>query len=222
MKLVALDTSTDFLSLAVTDGEHVFTHHERVGQKHAETALPALSRLLEEAGLALSSLDAVVYGQGPGSFTGLRIGCGLAQGLAFSANLPLIGIPTLDAVAAQAGASGTVLVAMDARMGQVYAAVYQDGRCQGTIGLFSPEALPLPEDAFTLAGDAWQVHEALLTGRLAGLPFNRTDILRPEAAAYLKLASNGHYPKRPAREAEVLYVRDKVALTASEQQARRT
>ena len=157
MKLVALDTSTDFLSLAVTDGEHVFTHHERVGQKHAETALPALSRLLEEAGLALSSLDAVVYGQGPGSFTGLRIGCGLAQGLAFSANLPLIGIPTLDAVAAQTGASGTVLVAMDARMGQVYAAVYQDGRCQGTIGLFSPEALPLPEDAFTFAGCAWLV-----------------------------------------------------------------
>ncbi|MCD5363444.1 tRNA (adenosine(37)-N6)-threonylcarbamoyltransferase complex dimerization subunit type 1 TsaB [Chromobacterium aquaticum] len=222
MKLLAIDCSTSYLSLAVDNGERTFSFHEKVEQKHAERALPELARLLQQAEISLEQLDAIAFGQGPGSFTGLRIACGLAQGLAFSAGLPVICIPTLDNIAQQAGA-GTVLVCLDARMQQVYSACYRvtDAGAPerlGPISVAAPEALSWPQDVSIAAGDGFERYPALLEN--AGAAVVRAELL-PNALAYFPLARSGRYPLLPAREAELLYVRNKVALTSQEQQLAR-
>ncbi|PTU64121.1 tRNA (adenosine(37)-N6)-threonylcarbamoyltransferase complex dimerization subunit type 1 TsaB [Chromobacterium sp. Panama] len=222
MKLLAIDCSTSFLSLAVDNGSRIFSFHEKVEQKHAERALPELARLLEQAELRLEQLDAIAFGQGPGSFTGLRIACGLAQGLAFSAGIPVIAIPTLDNIAQQAGA-GTVLVCLDARMQQVYSAGYRvadNGEPErlGPISVGAPEAVQWPERAVIGAGDGFERYPVLQES--AGDAVVRAD-LQPNALAYFPLARSGRYPQTHPREAELLYVRNKVALTAQEQQQAR-
>ncbi|MDN0075506.1 tRNA (adenosine(37)-N6)-threonylcarbamoyltransferase complex dimerization subunit type 1 TsaB [Crenobacter sp. SG2303] len=224
MKLLALDTSTQDLSLAIQNGEQRVEFHETVGQQHAERALPELQKLLDAAGLKLGELDAIVYGQGPGSFTGLRIGAGLAQGLAVSASLPLIGIPTLDAVAAQAPATERLLVCLDARMQEVYVGHYDTRhgvRRQGPIELLDPAELRLTESGWIAAGNGLSVYADRLPENLTAQLARQLPELRPSAAAYLDLAGSGAYPSLDASSAELLYVRNKVALTAREQQAQR-
>ncbi|AXE34191.1 tRNA (adenosine(37)-N6)-threonylcarbamoyltransferase complex dimerization subunit type 1 TsaB [Chromobacterium phragmitis] len=222
MKLLALDTSTTYLSLALSHGEDMLVFHECVEQKHAERTLPEVSRLLADAGIGLNALDGIVFGQGPGSFTGLRIACGIAQGLAYSADLPVIAIPTLDNLAHQAG-EGQVLVCFDARMQQVYSALYRTGanwERLSPILVASPEDVALPAGTTMLAGDGFHSYPSLLADIRGELP--QSPHPRPHAAAYLQLAESGRYPMRHPREAELLYVRDKVALTSSEQaQARK-
>jgi len=223
MNCLAIDTSSDFLSLALSYQGGVSLRHEPAGQAHAERALPAIEQLLSEANAKLSDLDAIVYGQGPGSFTGLRIACGLAQGLAFAADLRVVAIPTLDCVAAQV--SGKVLVCLDARMGQVYWAAYdsRDGRQLAPITLSNPEAVVLPDSDqnWIAAGNGFSAYVALLTTRLAPQCCSLQPELRPHAATLITLADSGRYPMMAARDANLLYVRDKVALTNREQQAQR-
>jgi tRNA threonylcarbamoyladenosine biosynthesis protein TsaB len=223
MNCLAIDTSTDFLSLAVHDGEHEHVFHEHVGQKHAEQTLPAIRRLLDGAGIELAALEAIVYGQGPGSFTGVRIACGIAQGLAFSCGLPVIGIPTLDAVAEQAPA-GRVWVCLDARMQQVYAAAY-DTRvwhrmADIEVNPAADIAAPAGDDWFG-AGDGFALYGETLAARLGDRLTAVDTGLRPHASSLLRLAASGRYPRRHPREAELLYIRNKVALTSLEQQALR-
>ncbi|MBX9295381.1 tRNA (adenosine(37)-N6)-threonylcarbamoyltransferase complex dimerization subunit type 1 TsaB [Chromobacterium piscinae] len=221
MKLLALDTSTTYLSLALSLETETLVFHECVAQKHAERTLPEVSRLLAEAGFALSSLDGIVFGQGPGSFTGLRIACGVAQGLAYSADLPVTAIPTLDNLAWQAG-DGLVQVCFDARMQQVYSALYRvgpDWERLSPIAVVSPEDVSLPEGVSMLAGDGFDSYPQLLADARQRLPLSPHS--RPHAAAYIRLAESGRYPARHPREAELLYVRNKVALTSIEQQQAR-
>ncbi len=124
MKILALDTSTEFLSLALWQHGAVAVREMLAGQKHSELVLPLVRELLDEAGLQLADLDGIAFGMGPGSFTGLRIGCGVAQGLVYGANLPVVGVCTLEALAQQAGAD-RVIACLDARMNEVYHAAYQ-------------------------------------------------------------------------------------------------
>ena len=224
MNLLALDTSTDHLSLAIAIDEQRFEFHQPVGQQHAERLLPELQTLLTQAGLTLGQLDAIVYGQGPGSFTGLRIGAGVAQGLAFAHKLPLIGIPTLDAVAAQAPHTDKLLVGLDARMQQLYIASYdtRQGICRlSDITLSDPETLAVDSSGWIAAGDGFAAYAERLPAQLNNNLAETLPTLRPRAAAYLDLALSGAYPRSDAAQAEMLYVRDKVALTAQEQQARK-
>ncbi|MGC0152129.1 tRNA (adenosine(37)-N6)-threonylcarbamoyltransferase complex dimerization subunit type 1 TsaB [Chromobacterium vaccinii] len=222
MKLLALDTSTTYLSLALSHGDDTLVFHQCVEQKHAERTLPEVSRLLAEAGVSLPSLDGIAFGQGPGSFTGLRIACGVAQGLAYSADLPVIAIPTLDNLAWQAG-DGLVQVCFDARMKQVYSALYRTGadwQRLGAIAVVSPEDLSLAEGATMLAGDGFDSYPQLLADARERLPLSPHP--RPHAAAYIRLAESGRYAAVHPREAELLYVRNKVALTSVEQQQARS
>ncbi|MDF0606288.1 tRNA (adenosine(37)-N6)-threonylcarbamoyltransferase complex dimerization subunit type 1 TsaB [Neisseriaceae bacterium TC5R-5] len=220
MKLLAIDTSTNYLSLALCDGEHTASFHEEVGQKHAERILPELAKLLQQCAISLANLDAIVFGQGPGSFTGLRIGCGVAQGLAFAAGCPLIAIPSLDNMAYQAE-KGTVMVCLDARMQQVYSAIYQtDTRWQriSDIQVSAPESIVWSPHITVVAGDCLQQYPELL-------PPHHTkptvQSIRPHALSHLELAKTGRYPQLPAHSAELLYIRDKIALTSQEQQQAR-
>jgi tRNA threonylcarbamoyladenosine biosynthesis protein TsaB len=132
MKLLALDTSTDTMSLAVQHGEAVFTHTSAGGAQASSNLIPAIEALMQQAGLAYAQLDAIVFGRGPGSFTGLRTACSVVQGLALGADVKVLPVDTLLVVAQEAqilakenGLEHTlnasrILVALDARMGEVY------------------------------------------------------------------------------------------------------
>jgi tRNA threonylcarbamoyladenosine biosynthesis protein TsaB len=225
MQCLAIDTSTDYLSLGLVTAAGQWIFHEPVGQQHAERTLPEIARLLAEAGTTLDKLDAIVFGQGPGSFTGLRIACGIAQGLAYSAGLPVIGIPTLDAVAQQAqGQHAKLLVCLDARMQQVYAACYDgnSGMRLTDISVSAPEELSLADGGWYGIGSGFGPYAEQLGATLGAHLEGYDSTLRPHAAAYLQLAASGRYQPAKAEQAELLYVRNKVALTAREQLALRS
>lgn len=186
----------------------------------SSTLIPAIQSLLAQAGLGLSDLDAIAFGHGPGSFTGLRTACSVAQGLAFGAGVPVLGIDTLMAVAEQAHAQEgctQVLAVLDARMDEVYAGGYEleQGTWirRGAFSLDKPQALSLPP-GWSLAGNAFDAYgDRLPRGpRVACLP---------DAAALIRLAPGllASGCGVPADRALPLYIRDKVAQTTDERAA---
>jgi len=221
MLILALETSTDFGSCALwRDG----TLSERLcpaGKPHSETLLPLVRELLTEAGVTVGQLDGIAFGVGPGAFTGLRVACGAAQGLAVAAGVPLLPMTSLETLAAQSGAE-RVLALLDARMGEVYSAAYVrsgDGyTLQGEIRVSAPEAVVLPDTPGWLACGNGIAAYPVLAERLnqAGIP-GRPDLL-PTAAAVATLAA----PRAARGEgidaalAAPLYIRDKVAKTVAE------
>ena len=133
-KILAVDTATENCSVALVMGDQVFARSEEAPRDHTKKILPMVDEVLKEANIALTDIDAIAFGQGPGSFTGVRIGIGIAQGLAFGADLPMIGVSTLAAMAQgsyRKFGETHVATAIDARMSEVYWARYsreQDGR----------------------------------------------------------------------------------------------
>jgi len=119
MRFAAIETSTEWCSVALWSDGEIAALERRAGHRHSELALPMLERLLKG-----SSIEAVAFGAGPGAFTGLRIACALAQGLAFARGLPVIGISTLEALAQESGAA-RVVACIDARMSEVYYAALE-------------------------------------------------------------------------------------------------
>ena len=176
MLILALETSTELGSCALwRDGVLAERFCPR-GRSHSETLLPLVRELFDEAGVKIGQLDAIAFGVGPGAFTGLRVACGAAQGLAVAADIPLIPVTSLEAMAASTGGE-RVLALLDARMGEVYAGCYEklaDGyRLQGEIRVAAPAAVQVPDGADWLAcGNAPTVYP-LLQDRLlaAGIPF---------------------------------------------------
>ena len=170
MKILALDASTEACSVALwTDGE--VRERFETGSQHSERILPLVQELLTEGGQALTQLDAIAFGRGPGSFTGLRICAGVAQGLAFGADLPVVPVSSLAALA-QGVDAARVLAAFDARMQQVYWGAYVRNT-QGTVELvgeehvLAPMQVPVPDEAgWTGAGGGWDQYAAVLTARL--------------------------------------------------------
>src|SRR6476660_1704663 len=127
MQILALDTSTEWLSVAIHDGSTAVVIRERAGNAASERILPLTARVLAEAGTSLRALGGIAYGAGPGSFTGVRIACGVVQGLAFGADLRVYGVPTLGALAQAAwrrSGANRVVSCLDARMREVYVAAY--------------------------------------------------------------------------------------------------
>ena len=198
---------------------HGLLEHAGPGGAQASTALiPVIQELLTRAGLRLGELDAIVFGRGPGSFTGLRTACAVAQGLAFGAGIPVLAIDTLLALAEDArhrcGLEQVVAV-LDARMDEVYSAAYDRsaGRWErrGDIGLGRPEAVVVPA-GWSLAGNALDAYAGRLPAAAA-----RVSAL-PTAAALLRLAPAliAAGLAGPAADATPLYIRDKVAQTTGE------
>ncbi len=211
--LLAIDTSTAYLSLAVCAHGQTFLFHEETGNRQSDAILPQIGRLLDEAGCRTADLAAIVYAQGPGAFTGLRIGAGVAQGLAAPLQIPLIGIPCLDAVAYQIDAP-LVLAATDARMGEVFYAWFDTAarRRLSPYQVGPAAAITVPEAAGPVRG----IGNAFALS--SPPPFSgQADM--PTAADYLQLARSGAYPVQHAAQADLLYVRNKIALTAAEQAA---
>ena len=227
MNLLAFDTSTDTLSIAVARGPALWQHSGPGAAQSSATLIPAIEQLLHDAGLTLGQLDAIVFGRGPGSFTGLRTACAIAQGLAFGANggrgLPVLPIDTLMAVAEaarQQHGCTQIVATLDARMNEVYHGQYQwqDGAwlAPEDFGLCAPEAVAVPL-GWTVAGNA----HAAYGPRLA--PHALHVAALPSASALLQLAPALHQAGAavPADQALPRYVRDKVAKTTAEREAER-
>ena len=225
--LLAFDTATEHLSIAVAAHGRVLTHEAAGGAQASATLIPAILALLAKAGVQLRELDAIAFGRGPGAFTGLRSACSVAQGLAFGANKPVLPIDTLLAVAEDARAGRAALrvwVAMDARMDEVYAAQYEFGA--GTWSLLDAPMLTTPaalnarwqaEPPRLVAGSALAAFGArLVCGNATLAP----DAL-PRASAMLPLARAlwAQGGAVAAAHALPLYLRDKVAQTTLERAA---
>ena len=216
MRFAAIETSTEWCSVAVwADGE-IAALERRAGHRHSELALPMLETLL-----AKNPLDAVAFGAGPGAFTGLRIACGLAQGLALARNLPLLGVSTLEALAQESGAA-RVVACIDARMREVYYAALEKraGRWHEVIApqCVPPQSAPRPPgDGWVGAGNGFEVYTELKS-RVSSV---RSEI-HPTAVAVAQLAA----PRLAAGEgvdaalAVPVYLRDKVAFTKEELERR--
>ena len=227
MKLLALDTSTEYLSLALLLDGKVISRGLLAGQTHSQRILPLLRELLNEAGVELNDLDGVAFGAGPGSFTGLRIGCGVAQGLAFGADLPVIGVSTLLALAEDVSDADKVVACLDARMGEVYYAAYEKTATGWeevvAPGLYAPTDVPMiPGTGWTAAGSGWRAYGAALDQIYAEHVNHRLPDVFPQAAAIARLAQPGFVAGlgRPASEAAPIYIRNKVAMTIREREAR--
>ena len=235
-KFLAFDTSTDRLSVALTDGERIWQHNGPGGALASTQLIPTIFTLLAEAGLTLNTLDAIVFGRGPGSFTGLRTACAVAQGLAFGAKhgkgIPVLPVDTLMAVAEEARfahvftnvneatqPSFSVTALLDARMNEMYVQRYD--WCIGhwqpldECTLIRPENWQPHTADRLLAGNVFEVYAPRLPASLAELTCVAA---LPTASALLRLApalfAAGHCVE--AALALPLYVRDKVAFTTEE------
>ena len=224
MRLIAIETATEWCSVALWHDGETAALETRAGNRHADRVLPMLEQLLASAGTAMSQLDAIAFGAGPGSFTGLRIGCGVAQGIAFARDLPVLGISTLEAIAEESGAA-SVIAALDARMGEVYCAAYRRaGKLWREVHppeCIAPAHAPRPAGAdWTGCGNGFTLYRAALESALRGALLHCAPLVRPSAAGVARLAA----PRLAsgagvdAALAAPLYLRDKVALTTAEQQ----
>jgi tRNA threonylcarbamoyladenosine biosynthesis protein TsaB len=228
MKLLVLDTSTEYCSAALWLDGLIRARRVLAGQRHSSLLLPMVDELLRESGIGLRQLDGIGYGAGPGSFTGLRIACAVTQGLAFGADLPVVGVSTLESMAEQAGAEH-VLTVLDARMAEVYWAAYQRGEA-GWRSVVEPQlALPgsvsVPEGGgWVGAGNGFVVLGEVLRPRLAAQLARIDDTLMPDAAAMAPLADRAFERGEgvDAALAAPIYLRDKVALTVDERRAKHT
>lgn len=226
MNILAFDTATEWCSAALMLGSEVCARAVHAGQRHSELLLPMINGLLAEAGLGLRQLDLIAFGQGPGSFTGLRIACSVAQGLAFGAGLPVLGVVTLEALAEEVGrdtGAERVVACIDARMREVYAAIYRragmDWQVERAPGLYAPAAAPLPEgEGYVGAGSGFDAYAGILAERYAGRLGAVRPELHPHARAIARLAGMRFAREGglPPEAAEPLYVRDKVALKTCE------
>lgn len=226
MKILAIETSCEHASVALLIDDDIVERRLEGHANHSEYLLPTVRALLGEAGFPIAALDAIAFGAGPGAFTGLRLACGVAQGLGMGAGLGVVPVCSLAALALQ-GEGKAVFVATDARMGEVYSAAY---RLQGGQAIelqppacSPPQQLALPADERWFGvGSALQVHEASIPASVLARLHGRNATAVPRAADVARLAL------RQAREggllapecAAPLYVRDKVALTTAERLAR--
>ncbi|OCQ50900.1 tRNA threonylcarbamoyladenosine biosynthesis protein TsaB [Photorhabdus australis subsp. thailandensis] len=220
-RILAIDTATEACSVALWNDGAVLAQFEISPREHTQRILPMVQSVLTEAGISLQQLDALAFGRGPGSFTGVRIGVGIAQGLALGAELPVIGVSTLNTMAQgvfRLTGSTQVLTAIDARMGEIYWGQYvrnQKGEWQGneTEAVLKPERIQeimaSLNGAWVVAGTGWQAYPQLRTSHLT---LSDSDITLPHAEDMLPLAvqmwQNGEMTA--VEHAEPVYLRNEV------------
>lgn len=215
MKLLAIDTATERCSVALIVDECVVERAAETPRGHADLVLPMVEEVLAEAGLTLRQLDGLAYGRGPGAFTGVRIAVGVAQGLAYGAQLATVGISDLAAVAQQFAVTGArILVCMDARMNEVYwgrFATTPGGLVQATV----PERVDRPEavdagDATVFAGTGFGAYPQL-AARRAGVAVHKAVLPHAREIAQLAVPQLRAGRGEPPEQAQPVYLRDQVA-----------
>ncbi|HST02088.1 MAG TPA: tRNA (adenosine(37)-N6)-threonylcarbamoyltransferase complex dimerization subunit type 1 TsaB [Usitatibacter sp.] len=227
MNLLAVETSTELCSVALLRDGELFLEEALAENRHSEMLVPMVRKALERARLTAGRMDAFAFGQGPGSFTGIRIACGLVQGLAFAAHRPVVPVPSLLALAQQSNES-RVVAAVDARMGEAYLAAYaRHGDDWDEV--IAPRLVgagatpPLPGRSWIATGSGFDAHAWLrdayrepIAMRLEG------DLPRAGAVARVAARRFARGETVAAERAAPLYLREKVALTSEERrQAKR-
>ena len=228
-KILAIETSSELASCALLAGDTVFQRSTSGVRTHSQSILPMVQELLGEAGIALADCDAITFGAGPGSFTGVRTACGVAQGLAFGARLPVLPLVTLAAMAescrARTGAV-EVLTVLDARMNEVYWAQYRHDAAAGTWSevvaptLAAPEAVaPVAREGLAACGNGFSAYPDAFAGK--DFAAGALDDILPHAREMAVLAAPAFAAGQalPAAQAQPLYLRNKVAYTSAERQA---
>src|SRR5215831_1257557 len=222
MNILAIEAATEVLSLAVGARGVIHERSIAAGQRHAALIMGEIDALLGRARIGLGDLHGIAFGAGPGAFTGLRIACGVAQGIAAARELPVLGVSTLAAIAEGAGAP-RVIACLDARMGEVYHAAYEKrhGVLHEVIppGLHRPGEVPLPAGVdWVGCGSGFAAYRELLTARHSERIAAILPDAIPSAAAILRLAA----PRLAAGEGSdpaavgPIYLRDRVALKTAE------
>ena len=227
MKLLAIETAGDACSCALLTDENRFQRFSIAPRQHAELILSMVRALLDEAGLALTDLDGLAFGRGPGSFTGVRIAAGVIQGLAYGADLPVVPVSSLQALAQGAyreSGSARVLAAFDARMGEVYWGVYEESgsglmvACMDDLAS-APGAVPRPSGGGWLGvGEGWGAYAGVLGARM-GEALSGTEPDRLAHALDVAMLASAAFARGdsvPAAMALPVYVRDKVARKRGE------
>jgi tRNA threonylcarbamoyladenosine biosynthesis protein TsaB len=216
MKILALDTATEACTVALSIEGTVF-EQQVMGRQHAESILTLIDQIMAQAQCRPSELDAIAFGRGPGMFTGLRIGAGIVQGIAFAADIPVVAVSSLAALA-QGQSSDRVLALFDARMEQVYWGCYvrnEDGvmELNGKEQVSAPASVVLPEGRWQLAGSGWDQYEIQLQSALGEAISNAIHGSVPSARDVARLGEIGLHQGLavPAVEAQPVYIRDDVA-----------
>lgn len=220
--ILALDSSTEACSCALSTPDGRFERYLVQPREHTRLILPLIEELLAEAGCRLADLDALAYGRGPGSFTGLRIAAGVVQGLSFGLDIPVVQVSTLEALAVQARKAGVrtpyLLACLDARIDELYWAWYEvlDGRPRrlGEEQLCRPEALEVPgapDASFAAIGNGLSYRERMPPALVANLKTVLPEAL-PRAGDMLVLAEADFAAGLavPAEQVQPVYLRDKV------------
>ena len=226
---LAIDTTTEACSVALSCDGDIQSRYTEEPRKHADLVLPMVDELLAEAGITLGQLNGIAFCQGPGAFTGLRIGAGVVQGLAFSADVPVLGVSTLATMAQRTYREHNayhVYTAIDARMGEIYWGCYRLSKnlmlLQGEESVVEPHALALPstlnkEEKWVGCGTGWAFNEALESAGI--LVSNVYDKILPHAVDALTLAIPGLDAGNGVSAEFALphYVRNNVAKKKAEQ-----
>lgn len=209
MKLLALDTSTSCASVALQTGERVQVLEQEGVQQHAASLLPMIDQLLREEDISIAELEGIVFGCGPGSFTGVRVACSIAKGLAYAHNLPVFAVSTLTAIREQAQAdfntSGPLLILIDARMNEVY---WQwNGHEQvSAAGAIVLENMP---SSIGLAGFGYAPYLSQLAENIRQAIYVQQEII-PHARAMLSLVNKGEISPMNAADVLPVYLRNQV------------
>lgn len=228
-KILSIETSSEIASVALLIGQEIIQRQTNGVTTHSQTILPMVQSLLSEAGMSMRECDAISFGSGPGSFTGVRTACGVVQGLAFGADLPVIPVVTLLALAEacrQSTGAVHVLTALDARMGEVYWAQYRYDAVQQVWETVIEPALCAPAllvsqnvAGLSLVGNGFAVYLDKFTLPATMMESAQTAV--PEARAVARLAQIEFSAGRvySAQQAQPFYLRNKIALTIAERQA---
>ena len=227
MNIVALDTCTESCSAALLYQGELFTRVEMTQRGHSELILGMMDDLFKQAEISISEIEALAFGRGPGSFTGVRVGVGVAQGVAFARDIPVIPVSSLASLAQQVADTLQVEyigVAMDARMGEIYCASY---RCvDGTVTLLDKEQvcppeqfIPISDQQWVGVGTGWGVYDEVLRQNFAGKLSNISVEHYPNASSVIKLAQIEIKAGRllSADQAMPVYLRNNVAKKKGEQ-----
>lgn len=220
MNLLALDASTEIASVAVMVGEELFSEEQGSQKTHAQLLLPMIDRLLIQAGLQLHQLDGIVFGCGPGSFTGLRIACSIAKGLAYAHNLPLIPVSCLGSIAYSArevtkNTNSSILAVLDARMHEMYWSYFSKDKWMAVDRVNPVQEIQIPEEQeVVLAGVGIDVYWAGFPEQIKSKISSKLTIY-PNAAAMIRLAQRAVIKPVSVAEAQPLYVRNQVTQGAS-------
>ena len=221
MRILSIDTCTEIISIALINGKVITEKNFPLGKDYSGKILPEIKLLLSESNLKIEDIDAIAFGAGPGSFTGIRVACGIAYGVAYTNNLPIIGINTLEALAFLSNHENCISC-IDARMGQVYLGIYQNRN--GTItsltepGLFNPTELPkLPKIKKAIViGSGLSIYKKELRFQYSDIELEYFED-KCSLASAIGILSIGQFGNGfNLKNAAPIYIRNKVAQTTKE------